>query len=980
MENIFDKLNDKQIEAVTATEGYVRIIAGAGSGKTKTLTHRYAYLVEAAGIHPGNILCVTFTNKAAGEMKRRVRSLVGDGYDTSLITTYHGFCVRVLREDIGKLFYPQNFTILDEADQKKILEEIYTELEIKLDRASFENILDKIHEKKVGEDYVSMFVSGEFGVIDGDSSDDNIIRMYMAREKNVFGLDFDDLVSFTFALFKSYPEVLGKWQKRLHYIQVDEFQDSSKRELRLISMLAQEHRNLFVVGDPDQNIYEWRGADMAILVDFDKTFPGCETIMLNRNYRSTPKILKCANTLIAKNKNRIPKDLYTVGDAGDDVIHLHSKSEKEEGKWIAGEIKRLVKNEGVNYRDIAILYRSGFLSRFAEQALSSAGIPYELFGSLKFYDRMEIRDSVAYLKLIAYNDDAAFERIINTPKRMFGKVKMAKLKALAENDGLSYYETLLKYIDLPEFRKSAVLPFVLMMEELRSKYKSLTIAEIISEVLSKSGYERYIRENGSMERLDNLAEFKRSAVEEERSRGEEYTLEEFLSDLSLRAQSDDDEEKRDKVKLMTIHASKGLEFPVCFVCGFTDGIFPSGRTLEERKEAGLEEERRLCFVALTRAMKRLYLTESEGNSAEGSRGTHKKQPSRFIYEIGEENYTRIGVIPKELSGKIEAENSEKREVRSLHVGDEVAHPVFGRGIIEEIDEKRGVYNIKFDKTGDTKPVGMDYDFDKWKNIAALREKALEEARNGSTESKKAIAENEVLEDKIEDNADIPEPESERNETDADAGEESKAEPETKPEQKSDGKKKPRNELENQISMELPPEKPDKSELPEKYRNAEWLREVDEGEENLWKRSDVPHEGWKCVNIIDLGAPLGICRMCGYQIIRYVHVMEHPSYPRKIGAGCVCAGRMEGNPEAARERENAFKNRLSRRETFLSTKMKRSKSGNEYVKYKGEIITLIKDKFKPGFYKTAFRGEFSPSYPTRESALLDAFDKIDPPLM
>ncbi len=1004
--DIFENLNDKQIEAVSATEGYVRIIAGAGSGKTKTLTHRYAYLVEAAGIHPGNILCVTFTNKAAGEMKKRVRALVGDGYDTSLITTYHGFCVRVLREDAGRLFYPQNFAILDEGDQKKILEEIYAELEIKLDRASFENILEKIHAVKVKEDYVSMFVSGDFGVKKGDSSEDNIIRMYMQREKNVFGLDFDDLISFTFAIFENYPEVLEKWTERLHYIQVDEFQDSSNRELRLIKMLSSAHRNLFVVGDPDQNIYEWRGADMKIIVDFDKTFPGTETIMLNRNYRSTPKILKCANTLIANNKNRIPKDLFTTAEPGVDVIHLHSKSEREEGKWIAGEIKRLVKQEGVNYRDIAILYRSGFLSRFAEQALSTAGVPYELYGSVRFYERMEIRDTVAYLRLIAYNDNYSFERIINTPKRMFGKMKMTRLKSLAENDNLSYYEALLKYRDLPEFSRSSVGEFLDMMEELRAEYKTKTIAENLSAVLEKSGYERYIRENGSMERLDNLAEFKRSTAEEERSRGEEYSLEEFLSDLTLRAKDDEDEEKRDKVKLMTIHASKGLEFPVCFVCGMTDGIFPSGRTLEERKEAGLEEERRLCFVAVTRAMKRLYLTESEGNAVDSgsSRGSHKKQPSRFIYEIGEENYTRIGTVPKELERSGSSAENEGKSTSALSVGSRVNHPVFGEGEVVGIDEKRGVYNIKFDKTGAVKPVDMNYDFDKWKNIAEMRRKALESAASeqdkavnaqpdsahdyDNSTNEQPVAQTEPIPDEIP-----PEAVPEYTETVATAEEIPANKPEKKP--------KPKKQNENQITLEFIPDLPEtkpepepdstpdspepakklpqKSDLPEKFRNAEWLEQVDMGETNLWKRPDVPHEGWSCVGVIDLGEPVGICRMCGYQIIRYVHIMEHPSYPRKIGAGCVCAGRMEGNPERARRRENEYKNRLSRRETFLSSKLKRSKSGNEYFKYKGEIITLIRDKFKPGYYKTVYKNAFSPSFPTKEAALLDIFDKIDPPI-
>jgi len=1045
MDNLFDKLNEQQIEAVTATEGYVRIIAGAGSGKTKTLTHRYAYLVKAAGIHPGNVLCVTFTNKAAGEMKRRVRSLVGDGYDTSLITTYHGFCVRVLREDIGRLFYPQNFQILDESDQKNILSEIYAELEIKLDRASFEKILESIHYIKAHKDYVDDLISGSLEPAPNETLEQTIIRMYMKKQRKTFGLDFDDLISFAFAVFDKFPNVLEKWQERLHYIQVDEFQDSSFRELKLIQKLSAVHHNLFVVGDPDQNIYEWRGADMSILVDFDKTFPGTNTVMLNQNYRSTGKILKAANTIIAYNKHRIPKDLFTAGGPGEDVIHLHAKSEDEEGKWISKEIKQLVKSQKYSYRNIAILYRSGFLSRFIEQALNSAGIPYELYGSLRFYDRMEIRDILAYLKLIVYNDNQAFERIINIPKRMFGKQKMMLLKELALQDGLSYYETLVKHLDIPAFARSGAESFVRVIEEARSTYKNLPVSDVIQNILTSSGYEQYIRENGSMERLDNLSEFKRTAHEQERDYGEFFSLEEFLQQIALQTEKTDGEAETDKVKLMTIHASKGLEFPVCFVCGFTDGIFPSGRTLEERKDAGLEEERRLCFVALTRAMKRLYITESEGNTTDGQ-ASRKKQPSRFVFEIGEENYLRIGTIPKELSEKAEAYkkkdgNGTENGVRT--VGSVVEHPVFGRGVITDIDTQRNVYSILFEKTNTVKPVDIDYNFDIWKNINELKQNAIDAARKQPAEPEEIKPDTDGtssppvsdfiqgLIDSLNNSSDKPELKGnlENSETeekpDIRIDSEEQAKSENKPydydidnsqlqipyiqpnldnisndEKNSDISEIDIEEIDDVPSTSEEPKAADgltdisqypeemqiediqisSKELPEKYRYEDWANQpVDYGEENLWKRSDVPHDGWSCIDIIDLGEPNGICRMCGHQIIRYVHVMFHPNYPKRIGAGCICAGRMEGNPEAARERENAFKNRQSRLETFLNHPLKRSRNGNEYFKYHNEIITLFRDKFREGYYRTAFRNSFSASYPTKEEALKEAFDKIDPPI-
>ena len=471
-----------------------------------------------------------------------------------------------------------------------------------------------------------------------------------------------------------------------------------------------------------------------------------------------------------------------------------------------------------------------------------------------------------------------------------------------------------------------------------------------------------------MERLDNLAEFKRSCTDEERSRGEEYSLEEFLSDIAVRAETDSDEEKRDRVKLMTIHASKGLEFPVCFICGMTEGVFPSGRTVEERKEAGMEEERRLCFVALTRAMKRLYLTESEGNMGESSRGGNKKRPSRFVYEIGEENYKRIGEIPKELKNNSPSADKEEKKQNRLEVGSEVNHPVFGHGKVVGIDEKRGVYNIKFDKAADVKPVGMDYDFEKWRGIAEMKKKALEAAAKKSANVENAPVLPPATEKVPETVTALPTSTEKASERKPIADEQIKIE--LTEETKSEDAREPETV---EISV------PEKNELPEKYRNAEWLKSIDLGEENLWKRDDVPHESWHCVGVIDLGSPVGICRMCGYQIIRYVHIMEHPSFPRKIGAGCICAGKMEGNVEAARERENAFKNRQGRMETFLSTKLKKSKNGNEYFKYKGEIVTIIPDRFKPGYYKSVFRNIFSDPHPTKESALLDVFDKIDPPI-
>ncbi len=927
------------------------------------------------------MLCVTFTNKAAGEMKKRVRALIGDGYDNSLITTYHGFCVRVLREDIHRLFYPQSFTILDESDQRKLLSEIYGEMDLKMDRATFEHILALVHRLKSDEAYVDAMTEGRTDhlavppvdpVHPPEALETEIVRRYLAKQKKIFGLDFDDLIAFAFTVFRKFPEVREKWAERLYYIQVDEFQDSSARELRLLTMLSDTHKNLFVVGDPDQNIYEWRGADMSILVDFDKTFPGTETVLLNQNYRSVGRILRLANTLIDRNKNRIPKALFTAGGEGAEVIHLHARSEAEEGRYITGEILRLHK-EGTSFRQMAVLYRSGFLSRFVEQSLMNAGIPYELYGSVRFYERMEIRDALSYLKLLRTDDNEAFERVINVPRRGFGKAKMAALRMMAAQDGVSLYEALRRYYTAPDFARSGAAAFVELIEDLRKMAAEKPASEVIGEVLTGSGYEDYIRQSGSMERLDNLAEFKRTAWTREQEYGELYTLELFLQQVALESDREEEEEA-DRVKLMTIHASKGLEFPVCFVVGMTEGVFPSARTLEERKEAGLEEERRLCFVAVTRAMERLYLTESEGTSADSSH--RAKRPSRFLYDMGEDNYTRIGVIPKELAGSAE-EGMPGAPSDMLSIGAVVNHPVFGRGTVVEADTRKRVYYILF-ASGARRPVSMDYDFAAGEAMAAAKEAALAAAKAQVSQPipepvSAEIPRQEELPEPEEPSQDEPIPGALSTDMLMESPDiPAPSEPEILP---IDTPPAPM-----QLTIPMEEEQPKPKELPERFRNAEWSKAPDGppggGEENLWKRDDVPHEGWQCEGIVDLGEPVGICRMCGHQIIRYVHIMRHPNYHRTIGAGCICAGRMEGNPEAARERETQFKNRQKRLETFMSLPRKRSRNGHEYVKYHGEIITLLEDKFKKGQWKTAFRNQYSTSFPTKEEALKSLFDEMD----
>ncbi|WP_407270329.1 ATP-dependent helicase [Radiobacillus sp. PE A8.2] len=715
---ILSNINEKQKQAVMTTEGYIRVVAGAGSGKTKALTKRYAYIIEHLGIDPSNILCVTFTNKAATEMKRRVRALIGSGYDTGLITTYHGFCVRVLREDIHHLHYPKQFIILDEEDQKTILREIYEELNLTIRYNSFNNILKRIADYKMDPAYVRLITDPKPTInpsADVDL-DMQIIKMYLLKQKKVFGLDFDDLINFTFILFEDFNQVLDKWQTRLHYIQVDEFQDSSLRQIRLVNMLSDTNKNLFVVGDPDQTIYEWRGARPEYFVNFDKGHPSCITIILNQNYRSTPEILDVGNALIKKNSLRIDKDMFTNNRNGLRVIHYHAKHEDDEIKWITEKIIELLNKKQSKKSDIAILYRASFLSRFLEQGLIRENIDYTIFGGIKFFQRKEIKDALAYLRMISAADDLSFLRVVNTPKRNIGKKRIQFIKEKADQEHLTYYNTLKKYAADPLFNGTKALEFLSLVERYKREYRKLSVSELLQKLLTESGYDKFLREDGDQNRIDNLAEFFNSIVTYEQAIGEELMLEEYLQQITLYTDSDK-EDSKDSVKLMTIHTAKGLEFPYVFLCGMTDGILPSSRSLEERKLKALEEERRLTYVAITRAEKEMYITESEGVSRRGI----KKYPSRFIFEIQKGLFRRIGVLEeafyhesvkyiRDSNFELGMEDSETDAAgdSAYELGSKVRHPVFGEGVVSEIDRKKNVYYVEFDGMKTNKPISGSF--------------------------------------------------------------------------------------------------------------------------------------------------------------------------------------------------------------------------------------------------------------------------------
>lgn len=724
-DKILSSLNEHQKQAVMQTEGYVRVIAGAGSGKTRALTARYAYLVEELGVSPANILCITFTNKAAREIKIRLRRLLGDGIDTSFVSTLHSFCTRVLREDIGRLFYPESFVVLDNTDQKNILEEVYEELGIKMDTATFEFMIDKIkYEKNLGTYMDYMAVPGnEISTAEPANLEQKIIFRYMEKQKKYFGLDFFDLINFTIYLFKKHEDILQKWQNRLHYVMVDEFQDITAKEFKFLRTLTELHQNFFVVGDPDQNIYEWRGSRMEVLMDFEKNlrsyfdndgtsyFPDhkigelkadFKTIFLNQNYRSTPEILAASNDLIAKNQNRIEKELHTQNQSGAAVEHFHGKNDTDEIGYIAGKIKDHVENGG-KYTDIAVLYRSAYVSRFIEQGFLKHNIPYTVYGGVGFYERREIKDVLCYLRLVEHGDDLSFKRVVNVPRRKMGKNKLAFIRAQAEADNATMYDTLKKHIDNPVFKSSGAKEFVRVIENIKEYAETAQVSELLQRLLLETGYEQYIRESGEMDRLDNVSELARSIVTLETEYGEPLTLSAFLQDVSLHRDVEE-EDSKDCVKIMTAHIAKGLEFHTVIIAGLSEKIFPSARALEERREDALEEERRLCYVAMTRAKKRLYMTESEGF---GFRG-YMKTPSRFLFDIDDQYITRLGHIGEGIMEEHALQTIIRKPsaIHVLPVGTNVKHKVFGEGVIEEVDELTKTYIIRF--LAGTKPIRFEY--------------------------------------------------------------------------------------------------------------------------------------------------------------------------------------------------------------------------------------------------------------------------------
>ncbi len=710
MEDLLYNLNEAQLEAVTATEGYIRVIAGAGSGKTRALSHRFAYLVNEVGILPGNILCVTFTNKSANEMRQRIHQLTGDN-DTGYINTFHGFCVSILQEDSHAVQYPKNFLVLDNSDIDAMLKIIYEERGLTLRDKTFSKARDMIEVQKlfkVPEYYLDLInlsledLKAKYQA--ATETDDIIFYGYLWQQKKCFGLDYNDLIKFSLYIFRENPDICLKWQQRLEYIMIDEFQDIDGLQYELMCVLAGYHRNLFIVGDPDQTIYTWRGANVKYLLDFEQNFPGTRTIMMMDNYRSTPQILAAANALIARNSHRLPKSLRSTLPAGPAVVCHHGETSAAEADWIAARMQQL-HEEGVPYRDMTVLYRAHYVTRSVEESLLREKIPYTIYSGVQFFGRMEIKDALSYLRLIAYRDDLSFLRICNMPKRNLGQRRMEFLAAYAEAHSCSLYDALVRTVDEEKelFRGTKAREFIRLIEAMTEHAEDRPVSELLAEVLDKSGYETMLRTEGSQERLDNLAELKQSIHIYETTCGEECTLEHYLTHVALLTNSDA-EDTGDKVKLMTVHTAKGLEFPYVFLCGMNEGIFPSRKvnTLE-----GMEEERRLAFVALTRAEKALFLTEAEGRNFDGS----PRYPSRFLLDIGPEllEYTRkpSDTLIKDAARHIEV--AERFLAASsgddvLAAGDRICHAIFGEGTIVSIDRDKQAWIIQFDNMKTTRMI------------------------------------------------------------------------------------------------------------------------------------------------------------------------------------------------------------------------------------------------------------------------------------
>ncbi|XAZ38711.1 DNA helicase PcrA [Bacillus velezensis] len=696
-------LNPVQQEAVKTTDDPLLLMAGAGSGKTRVLTHRIAYLMAEKHVAPWNILAITFTNKAAREMKERVESILGPGADEIWISTFHSMCVRILRRDIDRIGINRNFSILDTADQLSVIKGILKERNIDPKKFDPRSILGSISSAKNELIEPEEFAKSAGGYYDQVTSD--VYTDYQKKLLKNQSLDFDDLIMTTIKLFERVPEVLEFYQRKFQYIHVDEYQDTNRAQYLLVKQLAARLENICVVGDSDQSIYRWRGADIANILSFEKDYPSANVILLEQNYRSTKRILQAANEVIKNNSNRKPKNLWTENDEGIKLSYYSGDNEFGEGQFVAGKIYELHSSGRRKLSDIAILYRTNAQSRVIEETLLKSGLNYNIVGGTKFYDRKEIKDILAYLRLVSNpDDDISFTRIVNVPKRGVGATSLEKIASYAAMNGMSMFQAIkqVDFIGVSAKAANALDGFGAMIENLTNMQDYLSITELTEEILEKTEYREMLKAEKSIEaqsRLENIDEFL-SVTKNFEQKSEDKSLVAFLTDLALIADIDQLDQKeeesggKDAVTLMTLHAAKGLEFPVVFLMGMEEGVFPHSRSLME--EAEMEEERRLAYVGITRAEEELYLTNAKMRTLFGR--TNMNPESRFIREIpgdllenlNEKKTPRMQpgrkVQPKRgpVSRPVSYANKTGGDSLSWAVGDKAGHKKWGTGTVVSV--------------------------------------------------------------------------------------------------------------------------------------------------------------------------------------------------------------------------------------------------------------------------------------------------------
>lgn len=739
--SIYDSLNTKQQEAVFHTEGPLLILAGAGSGKTRVLTHRIAYLIEEKEVNPWNILAITFTNKAAGEMRERVDNLVGFGADSVWVSTFHSLCVRILRRYADRIGYTNSFTIYDTDDQKTVMKEVCKRLQIDTKNLKEKTILGKISACKdelIGPEEFVRDTQNDFGM-------QKIAKAYVeyqAQLKKNNALDFDDLIYKTVELFKLNPDVLESYQDRFRYIMVDEYQDTNTAQFKLISLLAKKNRNLCVVGDDDQSIYGFRGANINNILNFEDIFNDAYTIKLEQNYRSTQNILDAANQVISNNYGRKKKTLWTDNGEGDKIKFNSYNTGFDEANGIVDDIISKVNDEHYDYKDIAILYRTNAQSRILEEKFVQNNVPYRIFGGVNFYARKEIKDILAYLKTIDNaTDDVAVKRIINVPKRGIGQTTIDRVSVYANDNNISFYDALRNIRDISTVTKGAVKvePFTNMIQMLRSKAQVYSVKELVEDVIQDTGYIEYLRETETddevEQRIENIDELVTKAKAYDDA-NDEPTLSGFLEEVALVADIDNLDENNNRVVMMTLHSAKGLEFPIVYLAGMEDGLFPSYMTITSEDPKDLEEERRLAYVGITRAMKELNLSCAKQRMIRGE--TQYNKVSRFVKEIPRNllvvdgNDYKVKTIVKEtkvvadnnlfkkntqinkmvrtnynslaLQNIFDKKNTGSKQPLEYGVGDNVKHIKFGVGKVVDIKDGGRDYEVTvdFEKAGTKK--------------------------------------------------------------------------------------------------------------------------------------------------------------------------------------------------------------------------------------------------------------------------------------